>query len=54
MWREFITQFDSDDLLMSGFEFEIDGSLVPAGVEVLTVVSEFGDVAVSDQVSLRS
>ena len=44
--------FDSEDLLVSGFVFEIDRAVVPEEVEHLTVVAEFGDVAVSDQVSL--
>lgn len=44
--------FGSDDLLRSGFSFEIDGAAVPAGVDQLTVVAEFGDYAVGDPARL--
>ncbi|MBW2472532.1 MAG: hypothetical protein JRE18_10675 [Deltaproteobacteria bacterium] len=44
--------FKSDDLLRSGFSFDIDGTRVPTGVEQLTVVAEFGDQAVSDPATL--
>ncbi len=44
--------FDSDNLLRSGFRFEVDGSLVPAGTEQLTVIAEFGTSAIADPASL--
>lgn len=44
--------FGSDDLLRSGFSFEIDGAQVPEGVDQLTVVAEFGDYAVGDPARL--
>jgi hypothetical protein len=46
--------FDSEDLLRSGFSIELDESTVPAGVDSLLVVAEFGDQAVADPVSLTS
>ena len=44
--------FESDDLLRSGFSFEVEGSEIPEGVESLLVVAEFGDEAVADPASL--
>ena len=43
---------DSEDLLRSGFSFDVDLETVPIGVEWLTVVAEFDDYAVGDEVSL--
>lgn len=40
--------YKSDDLLRSGFSFEIDAGSVPDGLDRLTVVAEFGDYAISD------
>jgi hypothetical protein len=40
--------FGSDDLLESGFQIDISSGDVPQGVDQLTVVAEFGDVAISD------
>jgi hypothetical protein len=45
--------FDSDDLLRSGFTFEIDGADLGPEVEQLNVVAEFGDVAVADPAPLN-
>ena len=47
-----VTWFDSDDLLRSGFSFDVDAELVPEGVEHLTVIAEFGDYAIADPASL--
>ncbi len=44
--------FKSDDLLRSGFRFEVDGEDVPPELERLVVVAEFGDYAISDPASL--
>lgn len=44
--------FESDDLLVSGFTFEISNEDIPEGVEQLTVVAEFEDGAVADPVFL--
>jgi hypothetical protein len=44
--------FESEDLLRSGFEFELPADQVPEGVDTLLVVAEFGDVAVADPVTL--
>ena len=50
--RNVVRWFESDELLQSGFSFEIPAEAVPAGVDQLTVVAEFGDVAVADPVTL--
>jgi hypothetical protein len=50
--RNVVRWFESEDLLRSGFEFEIQGDDVPAGVVSVLVVAEFGDQAVADPVSL--
>ena len=50
--RNVVRWFESDELLLSGFSFNIPASLVPDGVDQLTVVAEFGDVAVADPVTL--
>ncbi|MDH5373634.1 MAG: hypothetical protein OEX97_11880, partial [Acidimicrobiia bacterium] len=47
-----VTWFDSDDLLRSGFSFEVDAELVPEGIKHLMVVAEFGDYAIADPASL--
>lgn len=44
--------FDSENLLLSGFEFEVEDSEVPEEVDRFLVVAEFGDVAVADPASL--
>jgi hypothetical protein len=44
--------YSSDDLLRSGFSYDIDTASVPAGVERLTVVAEFGDYAIGEQAVL--
>jgi hypothetical protein len=44
--------FKSEDLRRSGFSIELDGATLPAGVDRLLVVAEFGDQAVADPVSL--
>ncbi len=44
--------FESEDLLRSGFEVEVDTEDVPDGVSRLLVVAEFGDVAVADPANL--
>lgn len=46
--------FDSENLLRSGFSIELDESSMPAGVDSLLVVAEFGGEAVADPVSLAS
>ncbi len=50
--RNVVRWYDSEDLLMSGFHFEIPARSVPAEVEQLTVVAEFDGIAVADPVSL--
>lgn len=50
--RNVVRWFNSEDLLLSGFSFEIEAADVPAGVEQLTVAAEFGEVTVADPVSL--
>ena len=44
--------FGSEDLLESGFTFDIDATLVPNDVDQLTVVAEFEAYAVADPVRL--
>ncbi|MGB7860977.1 MAG: sulfatase-like hydrolase/transferase, partial [Acidimicrobiia bacterium] len=44
--------FSSDDLLESGFRFDVSRSEIPVDVERLTVIAEFDAYAVSDQLSL--
>jgi len=44
--------FGSDTLLRSGFTFEVAAGDVPAGLDRLLVIAEFGDVAVSNAVPL--
>lgn len=44
--------FESERLLESGFEFEIDADLVPEETDRFLVVAEFGDGAVADPASL--
>jgi hypothetical protein len=44
--------FGSADLLRSGFAFSIDASQLPPDLGQLTVVAEFGSVAVGDSVRL--
>lgn len=44
--------FESEDLLLSGFEFEVEDSEVPEEADRFLVVAEFGDGAVADPASL--
>ncbi len=44
--------FGSDDLLRSGFTFDVATDLVPGDLEQLTVVAEFGSYAIGDVASL--
>jgi hypothetical protein len=44
--------FESEDLLRSGFTFEVEGADVPDDVDRLLVVAEFGDDAVADPATL--
>lgn len=50
--RNVVRWFDSDDLLRSGFSFEVAVEDVPEEVDRLLVVAEFGDEAVADPVSI--
>lgn len=50
--RNVVAWFESEDLLMSGFSFEIPEQSIPAGVDRLLVVAEFGDGAVADPANL--
>ena len=50
--RNVVGWFDSEDLLMSGFVFEVSRDDIPQGVTQLTVVAEFGDYAVADPARL--
>lgn len=50
--KNVVRWFDSEDLLESGFRFEIANGLVPADVNQLTVIAEFEGVAVLDHLSL--
>ncbi len=50
--RNVVRWFESDELLLTGFSFEIPAEAVPEGVDQLTVVAEFGEVAVADPVTL--
>ncbi|MFQ5524298.1 MAG: sulfatase-like hydrolase/transferase, partial [Acidimicrobiia bacterium] len=45
--------FGSKNLLRSGFSFSIDATRLPPGIAQLTVVAEFGSVAVADSVRLQ-
>ncbi|MEA1902002.1 MAG: sulfatase-like hydrolase/transferase [Actinomycetota bacterium] len=49
-----VNWFDSEDLLRSGFVFEVAASDVPDGVDQLTVVAEFGTYAVADPARLTT
>lgn len=44
--------FDSEDLLRSGFVFEVSAEEVPPEIAQLLIVAEFGDAAVADPASL--
>ena len=46
--RNVVRWFDSDNLLRSGFAFEVPADLVPDDLEQLTVVAEFDGYAISD------
>ena len=50
--KNVVRWFDSDDLLVSGFSFDIESAQVPDDVDQLTVVAEFGTYAVSDPARL--
>jgi hypothetical protein len=43
--------FESEDLLRSGFSFEVEADAIPDEVDRLLVVAEFGDEAVADPAS---
>jgi len=51
--KNVVRWFGSEDLLMSGFEFDVIAEDVPAGVDQLTVVAEFGTYAVADPARLE-
>ncbi len=40
--------FGSEDLLRSGFSFDIDSAEIPEGVDHVTVIAEFGSYAIGD------
>ena len=44
--------YGTDDLLRSGFRFEIPAEALPSGAARLTIVAEFGDEAVADSATL--
>jgi hypothetical protein len=44
--------FKSDNLLRSGFDFEIPGDQVPDDLDRLTVIAEFGDYAIDSPATL--
>ncbi|HEU4915348.1 MAG TPA: sulfatase-like hydrolase/transferase [Acidimicrobiia bacterium] len=44
--------FKSDDLLRSGFTYEIEPGSIPAGLQRFTVVAEFGEVAVESPATM--
>ncbi len=50
--KNVVRWYGSDDLLRSGFSFDIDAETVPQGIDRLTVVAEFGDYAIGDPASL--
>jgi hypothetical protein len=50
--KNVVRWFDSEDLLESGFSFDIETAQVPDDVDQLTVVAEFGTYAVSDPARL--
>ena len=50
--KNVVRWFDSEDLLRSGFAYEIEGSLVPVDVNHLTVVAEFDTYAIADTARL--
>lgn len=52
--RNVVTWFGSDDLLRSGFSFEIPADVIPEGTAQLTVVAEFDSYAVSEPARLGS
>jgi hypothetical protein len=44
--------FKSEDLLRSGFTYEIEPDAIPTGLQRFTVVAEFGDVAVESPATM--
>lgn len=50
--RNVVRWFDSEDLLRSGFVFELSAADIPEGVDQIVVVAEFGDTAVADRATL--
>jgi hypothetical protein len=44
--------FKSDELLRSGFSYEIEPDAIPDGLQRFTVVAEFGDVAVESPATM--
>ena len=50
--RNVVRWFDSEDLLMTGFSFDIPAEAIPPEIEQVTVVAEFDGTAVADPVTL--
>ena len=50
--KNVVRWYGSEDLLRSGFSFDIDAEAVPQGIDRLTVVAEFGNYAIGDPASL--
>ena len=50
--KNVVRWYGTDDLLRSGFRFEIPGEDLPSGVARLTIVAEFGGEAVADSATL--
>ncbi len=46
--------FHADDLLRSGFSFQIPSAAIPAGTDQITVIAEFGDRSIADTLALGS
>jgi hypothetical protein len=44
--------FKSEDLLRSGFTYEVEPDAIPTGLQRFTVVAEFGDVAVESPATM--
>jgi len=50
--KNVVRQYHSEDLLRSGFAFDVESADVPVGIERLTIVAEFGDYAIAEPVPL--
>jgi hypothetical protein len=50
--KNVVRWYGTDDLLRSGFRFEIPAEDLPSGVARLTIVAEFGEEAVADSATL--